>query len=241
MIINKIRWNFLNPIYLTLIIFCLIFFKTIIFVNESYSMEIGEMDERSLKSRSYVNEPDFFVSGNFSQWEGLYFGVGFRKIRLNVLNEIIVHDSDGEANGIGFNLGYFWEGQGLEFERQTSIIKHTKPLIFESQKGQLLEVIQNNFWYIRYPKINQYLYFQYGAGIQFTKIRLAGNQNKKSYNDEIAVALETGFSYYLTSNMLFLYRFALGQKIPFLSRQSENKFLNQSQIHTVYINYYFPL
>jgi len=204
-------------------------------------MEIGEMDERSLKSRSYVNEPDFFVSGNSSQWEGLYFGVGFRRIRLNVLNEIIVHDSDGEANGIGFNLGYFWEGQGLEFERQTSIIKHTKPLTFESQKGQLIEVIQNNFWYIRYPKINQYLYFQYGAGIQFTKIRLAGNQSKKSYNDEIAVALETGFSYYLTSNMLFLYRFALGQKIPFLSRQSEKKFLNQSQIHTVYINYYFPL
>ena len=85
------------------------------------------------------------------------------------------------------------------------------------------------------------MYFQYGTGIQFTKIRIARTQSNKSYNDEIAIAIETGISYYLTSNMLLLYRFALGQNIPFLSRQSENKFLNQSQIHSIYINYYFPL
>ena len=145
-----------------------------------------------------------FVSSSSSQWIGLYFGVGFRKIRLNVLDDIIVSDSDGEANGIGFNLGYFWEEQGLEFERQTSIIKHTEPLIFERQKGQLLEVIQNNFWYIRYPKINRLLYLQYGSGIQFTKIRLADIESNKSYRDEIAIGIEAGISYYITSN-IFLF------------------------------------
>ena len=104
------------------------------------------MEERSLKSRFSDQEPDFFVSSTSSQWIGLYFGVGFRKIRLNVLDNIIIHDSDGEANGIAFNLGYFWEDQGLEFERQTTIIRHTDPLIYEHQTGKLLEVIQNNFW-----------------------------------------------------------------------------------------------
>ena len=199
------------------------------------------MDKRSLKSRYSVKEPDFFTSGSSSQWIGLYFGVGFRKIRLNVLDNNIVYDSDGEANGIGVNLGYFWEEQGIEFERQTTIVKHTEQLVYESQEGNLLEVIQNNFWYIRYPKINRFLYLQYGSGIQFTKIRLAGSQSKKSYKDEIAIGLETGVSYYITSNMLLLYRFSLGQKIPFMSDQSEKKFLNQSQIHTIYLNYYFPL
>ena len=199
------------------------------------------MDDHSIKSRYSVKEPDFFVSGTSSQWVGLYFGVGFRKIRLNVLDEIIVNDSDGEANGIGVNLGYIWEEQGLEFERQTTIIKHTEPFVYETQKGKVLELIQNNFWYIRYPKINRFLYLQYGSGIQFTKIRLAGSQSKKSYKDEIAIGLETGVSYYITSNMLLLYRFSLGQKIPFMSDPSEKKFLNQSQIHTIYLNYYFTL
>ena len=241
MCINKVRCNMFKYVYLTFIFYHLIFFTIIIFAKESYSIELNKMDEHSFKSRYSVKEPDFFVSGISSQSIGLYFGVGFRKVRLNVLDDIIVYDSDGEANGIGFNLGYIWEEQGLEFERQTTIIKHTKPLIYESQKGQLIEVIQNNFWYIRYPKINRFLYFQYGSGIQFTKIRLANVQSKRSYKDEIAIGLETGISYHITSNMLLLYRFALGQQIPFMSSQSEKKFLNQSQLHTIYLNYYFPL
>jgi len=228
-------------IYLTFIFYHLIFFTKIIFAKESYSTELNKLDESSFKSRYSVKEPDFFVSGTSSQWIGLYFGVGFRNVRLNVLDDVIVHDSDGEANGIGFNLGYFWEEQALEFERQTSIIKHSEPLKYESQKGQLLEVIQNNFWYIRYPKINRFLYLQYGTGIQFTKIRLADIQSKRSYKDEIAIGIETGISYYITSNILLLYRFALGQQITFMSSQSEKKFLNQSQLHTIYLNYYFPL
>ena len=241
MFLKKIKYKIIKFKNLTFVFYHLIFFITIIFSSESYSMEFSEMKERSLKSRYSVKEPDFFSSRISSDWVGLYFGVGFRKIRLNILDDIIVNDSDGEANGIGINLGYFSNEQGLEFERQTSIIKHKEPLIYDNQKGSLLEIIQNNFWYIRYPIINRFLNLQYGAGIQFTKIRLAGIQNKKSYTDEFAFSIQTGLSYYLTSNMLLLYRFALGQQIPFLSQKTEKKFLNQSQIHTIYLNYYFPL
>ena len=144
MFLNKVRYNILNSIHLTFVIYYLTFFVTIIFTNESFSMELSEMEKRSLKSRYSVKEPDFFVSSSSSQWIGLYFGVGFRKIRLNVIDDVIVHNSDGEANGIGVNLGYFWGNQGLEFERQTSIIKHNEPLNYENQEGELLEVIQNN-------------------------------------------------------------------------------------------------
>tara|TARA_Y100001970_G_C14238201_1_gene863233 strand:+ start:2671 stop:3420 length:750 start_codon:yes stop_codon:yes gene_type:complete len=230
---NKLIFNYF-------ILYSLLFLLVIISPKKSHPSENSEMDKRSLKSRTSVKEPDFFASRTSSQWIGLYFGVGFRKIRLNVLDDIFVTDSDGEANGIGVNLGYIWEDQGLEFERQTSIIRHNKPLIYKNQQRNLLEVIQNNFWYIRYPKINRYLYLQYGTGIQFTKTRLAGLQSNSSYRNEIAIGFATGVSYYITSNMLLLYRFSLGQQIPLISNKNEKKFLNQSQIHTIYINYYFP-
>ena len=52
------------------------------------------------------------------RWQGFYFGVGFRKVGLKVADDVIISDSDGEANGIGVNLGYFWDEQVIEYERQ---------------------------------------------------------------------------------------------------------------------------
>lgn len=218
-----------------------IFFISIIFANESFSKEIKEEDDRNLIPRFAENEPEFLTSGTNSQWGGFYFGVGFRKIKLKVSDDVIVNDSDGEANGIGVNLGYIWEDQGVEFERQISIIKHTKPLTFDTHEGIQLEVIQNNLWYIRYPKINRFLYLHYGAGIQFTKTRFSGTQRQDTFKDEIAFGIEAGSSYFITSNMLIFYRYALGQQVPLFSSNSKKVFLNQSQIHTIYFNYYFPL
>ena len=211
-------------------------------INNIFAVSTNnEIDQQSFKSRFSLEEPNFSNSRTGSQWIGLYFGVGFRKVRLNVLENIMLDDSDGEANGIGVNLGYLWDEQGLEFERQTIILNHENPLSYENEESRLLELIQNNFWYIRYKKISRFFYFQYGTGVQFTKIRLAGTQSKKLYKDEIAIGIETGISYYITSNILLLYRFSLGQQIPFISKEPQKKFLNQSQIQTLYLNYYFDL
>ena len=80
--------------------------------------------------------------------------MGFRSVSLLFTDDLTISDSDGTANGIGTNLGYFWEEQAFEYERQISIIDHKEPLSYETQTGQKLEVIQNNFWYIIYPKIS---------------------------------------------------------------------------------------
>jgi len=224
------------------VIFNNLFFLTEkILAKEALPSKLNEMDKRSLKSRTAVKEPEFSDAKTSSQWFGFYFGVGFRKLRFNFSDNVIISDSDGEANGIGVNLGYLWEEQGLEFERQTSIIEHTEPFTYQNQKGQFLEVIQNNIWYIRYPKINRYMYLHYGAGVQFSKVRFARTGSAGFHKDEIALGIETGFSYFITSHMLMMYRFSLGHHLPFPASNDSNTFLKQSQIHTIFLNYYFPL
>jgi len=226
--------------------FLLALFHFIVFESESYGQEVfssefSDMDKRSLESRIVTPEPEFLVSGTPSQWIGFYFGVGFRKVRIKVSDDIIISDSESDANGIGVNLGFFWEEQAVEFERQTSIIEHTKSLNHESKTGQRLEVIQNNFWYSLYPKITRDFFLHYGIGVQFTKTRFAATGSKEPYVNEIALGIETGASYFVSSNLLFYYRFSLGQHVPFLTTSSSSPFLKQSQLHTIYLNYYFPL
>ncbi|MDP7439275.1 MAG: hypothetical protein QGI53_07515, partial [SAR324 cluster bacterium] len=181
------------------------------------------------------------VSGTSAQWIGFYFGVGFRRVKLQVADTVSISDSDGTANGIGFNLGYFWDEQVVEYERQVSIVEHSESFTYLAESGEKLEVIQNNLWYIKYPKIRRDLYLHYGTGLQFTKIGFAGTANNDSYEDEIALGIETGVSYFVTSNLLMYYRFSLGQQLPFISDSASNPFLKQSQLHTIYLNYFFPL
>ena len=173
--------------------------------------------------------------------KGFYFGVGFRNVSLQILNNVNVSDADGTANGIGTNLGYFWEEQAIEYERQISIIDHTDSLSYETQTGQKLEVIQNNFWYILYPKLSMKFYLHYGAGIQFTKTRIAGTGSKTSYEDEIAIGAETGVTYFVLSNLKLFYRFSVGRQIPYLKTSDSSAFLKQSLIHSIFLNYYIPL
>ena len=216
-------------------------FSAKIYAEESLSAETGKSDQRGFESRVAKPEPDFFFSGSSSELKGFYFGVGFRNVSLQVANDVNVSDSDGTANGIGTNLGYFWEEQALEYERQISIIDHTDSLSYETQTGQKLEVIQNNFWYILYPKISMKFYLHYGAGIQFTKTRIAATGSNTSYEDEIAIGAETGVTYFVMSNLKLFYRFSVGRQIPFLKTSDSSAFLKQSQLHTIFLNYYIPL
>jgi len=220
---------------------CFVFFAGEIHSQEQLPLEQSDMEERSLEERTATKEPKFFDSKTSAQWIGLYFGVGFRKVKLQVADAVTISDSDGEANGIGFNLGYFWDEQVVEYERQISIVEHSESFTYLAESGEKLEVIQNNLWYIQYPKINRDLYLHYGTGLQFTKTRFAGTDSNDAYEDEIALAIETGVSYFVTSNLLIYYRFSLGQQLPFLSDSASNPFLKQSQLHTIYLNYFFPL
>ncbi len=154
---------------------------------------------------------------------------------------MIISDSDGEANGIGINLGYFWDEKVIEYERQISIVEVSKTIFHDGKSGQRLEIIQNNFWYSQYPKISRDFYLHYGAGVQFTKTRFAAIGSNKSFEDEIALGVETGASYFVTSNFLLYYRNSFGQQIPFLSATNSSPFLKQSQLNTFYLNYFFPL
>ena len=216
-------------------------FSTKIFSEESSSTVTGKTGQDGFESRVAKPEPDFFFSGSSSELKGFYFGVGFRSVSLLVTDDVTTSDSDGTANGIGTNLGYFWEEQALEYERQISIIDHKEPLSYETQTGQKLEVIQNNFWYIIYPKISMKFYLHYGAGIQFTRTRFAATDIIKSYEDEIAMGAETGLSYFLMSNLKLSYRFSVGRQIPFLKTSGSSTFLKQSLLHTIFLNYYIPL
>ena len=216
-------------------------FSAKIYAEESLSAEIGKSDQRGFESRVAKPEPDFFFSGSSSELKGFYFGVGFRNVSLQIPNNVNVSDADGTANGIGTNLGYFWEEQAIEYERQISIIDHTDSLSYETQTGQKLEVIQNNFWYILYPKISMKFYLHYGAGIQFTKTRIAATGRNTSYEDEIAIGAETGVTYFVLSNLKLFYRFSVGRQIPFLKTSDSSAFLKQSLIHTIFLNYYIPL
>ena len=218
-----------------------VFFAGGIQAQEQLPLEQSDMEVRSLEERTATQEPDFFVSGTSAQWIGFYFGVGFRRVKLQVADTVSISDSDGTANGIGFNLGYFWDEQVVEYERQVSIVEHSESFTYLEESGEKLEVIQNNLWYVQYPKIRRDLYLHYGTGLQFTKIRFAGTANNDSYEDEIALGIETGVSYFVTSNLLIYYRFSLGQQLAYLSDSASNPFLKQSQLHTIYLNYFFTL
>ncbi|MBC8257780.1 MAG: hypothetical protein H8E38_02090 [SAR324 cluster bacterium] len=220
---------------------CCMILAGVSYAQESSSKDFKVKGKQSYESREATPEPDFFVTGTTARSQGFYFGVGFRRVRLTVADDVLILNSDGTANGVGFNLTYLWEEQMVEFERQVTIVEHSKSLTHQGKTGQRLEVVQNNLWYSLSPKINRDFYLHYGGGVQFSKIRFAATGNDETFVDETALALEAGASYFLTSNFLLFYRFSAGQQVPFLSASGSNGFLKQSQLHTIYLSYFFPL
>ena len=238
---QKIYYYKIKCIYILLVLVISFYFSSNIYAEESISTETGESDQHGFKSRVAKPELDFFFSASSSELKGFYFGVGFRNVSLQIPNNVNVSDADGTANGIGTNLGYFWDELAIEYERQISIIDYTDSISYETQTSQKLEVIQNNFWYLLYPKLKMKYYLHYGAGIQFTKTRFASTESNTSYEDEIAIGAETGVSYFVMSNLKLFYRFSVGRHIPFLKTSDSNAFLKQSLLHTIFLNYYIPL
>jgi len=118
-----------------LILCCLIFFAVEIHAQEQLPLEQSEMEERSLEARTATQEPDFFVSGTSAQGIGFYFGVGFRRVKLQVADTVSISDSDGTANGIGFNLGYFWDEQVVEYESKFRLL-NTRNLLLIKQNPE---------------------------------------------------------------------------------------------------------
>ncbi len=196
---SKVDWL----ISFLIIFYFLIFFIERISLQAKTFPENEEIKSTIFESRNATREPDFFISGESTQLLGFYFGVGFRRVKLILLDELTITDSDGTANGIAVNLGYFWNEQVIEYERQVSIMKHTKTFSYQGDEGDKIELIQNNFWYMKYPKIKRDLYFHYGTGLQFNKMRFTGIENRDSYEDEISLGIEAGFSYFVTPKYLF--------------------------------------
>ncbi|GIT09539.1 MAG: hypothetical protein CM1200mP30_31690 [Pseudomonadota bacterium] len=97
---NNYIWFFL----MLTVSFC---FSTKIHAEDNFSAETGKSDPPGFETRIATPEPDFFFSGSSSETKRFYFGVGFRNVKLQVANDVIISDSDGEANGIGNNLGFF--------------------------------------------------------------------------------------------------------------------------------------
>ena len=114
--------NFKNTAFHKSVLFLFILCSFIIFAGDLnaqkfLSLEQSEMEERSLEERTATKEPKFFDSRTSAQWNGLYFGVGFRKVKLQVADAVTISDSDGEANGLGLYLGYFLDEPVFEYER----------------------------------------------------------------------------------------------------------------------------
>lgn len=198
---------------------------------------IEDMDSRSQKFRAATPEPAIFTTGSHAQWMGLYFGAGFRQVEFTFQSNRKVEDKDGTANGIGFNLGYFFEEQAYEFSRQVSLIDLNTPLVYEGRSWEQVEVQQNNFSFLGFPKITSKLYAHYGAGIQFAQIRPSRSE---SFIDETGVLFSVGGSFFVTPSLMLLYRLSHSFFLP-INKNRDDALLSESQLQTLFLEYYFPL
>lgn len=155
------------------------------------------MESRSLDSQGVLTVPDpkFIYDGNSTWKQGVYFGVGFRQVQLEVRSRKVINpgaedeflgkrgrrsfvDTDGTVNGIAFNLGYLSEVIGYEYDRNVTILDLRRTLEFQNKtRFNFLQVIQNNFWVLFPYRIARDFYFQAGLGVQSAEIQLIQKQN----------------------------------------------------------------
>ncbi len=213
---------------------------THIFAQETPSFVPGKIDREMLQIRKSVPEPDFLTSGSSVKWAGVYFGVGFRRVYLTLGNGISLTENDPAFNGVGFNLGLFWNEQTLEYERQVSIVDSQDKFSFKGDRGSRLEVIQNTLAYTLFPRVLKDLYLHYGAGLQATQTRFAATETGLSYIGESAVALLAGAVYFITPNLMLMYRHSRSANLA-LNRTGQTPFLKETRLHSLFLDYYFPL
>lgn len=213
------------------------------------------MEERSLENRGVMKIPDpqFIREGSSARTQGVYFGVGFEQVRLDFRHSQTIISNDGATNGVAFNLGYFTEKQVFEYARHVTILDLGRVFVFEDQNFNFVELIQSNWWYFRGVRFTIDGYAHYGLGLQNTEARLILKASQTSQGD--APTLETtselyrenslliggGGSYFFTPNFFIQYRFTYGSYSPLFTGANANNALHSTQIHTLFLQYYFPL
>ncbi|MBF0277980.1 MAG: hypothetical protein HQM13_09325 [SAR324 cluster bacterium] len=222
--------------------------------NEASSQK--SMRERSLEAQGVVAVPDpnFISEGSSARIQGVYFGVGFRQLRLDFRSGRSTVNNDGAINGVVFNLGHFTEARVWEYSRHVTILDLGENLEFKDRQFNFLEVIQNNLWYLRSIKMLKDLYLNYGLGVQTSEIRLIlkapndslettapAQEDSTELRREDSLVWGGGASFFITPDFFIQYRFTQANYSPLLTGPSVDNSLHATQIHTLFLQYYFSL
>lgn len=200
-----------------------------------------EMLDRSNLPRIFEPESELFSNTYRSRGVGINFGVGFRRLDFTLNDGQTRTYADGTANGIAFHLGYLEPERALEYERQVSPISTNKPIEYEGSRYSTLEIIQNNAWYWWVNPFSSRWWWNYGSGLQFAQIRPIAEDQSKTYVDESSVLLGAGMGWFVVPSLLLSYRFALSFHLSELGLSTHDPLLTRSQVHTIYLDYFFPL
>ena len=193
-----------------------------------------------VETRRAYREPSFLKQGSGLRWQGIFFGVGFRHLRFTPGNGTEVASNQPDLNGIGFQIGLLQEELAYEYERQVSIIDSEKNLSFQNESGSRFESIQNTFSFSWYPRLMRDLHAHFGAGLQGSRTRFVGSGSSSGIHSETAIQLNLGGVYFATENLMLSLRISQSLHLP-LSRSESSPMLKNSQIRTLFLNYYYPL
>jgi hypothetical protein len=200
-----------------------------------------QMFERSVESRVRVPEPEIFSPSYRPRTLGVYFGVGFRSLDFTLADGQNRTFSDGTSNGVAFHLGYLQRGQAFEFERQISLVGLSKPVAYKSKEFDALEVVQNRLWYWWVERLSPDWLAFYGSGLEFAQMRPSSADTELAYVDETSAIFGGGISVFAVPSLLLGYRFATGFHLSTLGLSTHEPLLIRSQIHSFYLDYFFPL
>jgi len=128
----------------------------------------------------------------------------------------------------------------------------SETLDFKDRPFNFLEVIQNNLWYFRSVKLFKDLYLNYGLGAQTSEVRLILKAPDSSTEDTVSESEDStelrredslvwggGGAYFITPDFFIQYRFNQGNYSPLLTGPNVDNSLHATQVHTLFLQYYF--
>ncbi len=195
------------------------------------------MAERSLEFRKPTKPPSFLNEGRPVPWIGIYFGVGLRDVGFTLEGQPEVRSREGLSNGAGFDLGFFWDRQSIEYTRHLSFVELQAPTELQDSTGSQLEVEQHTIWWSAFPLRWKDWHFMGSAGPQFSRVRLA--DTAQGYLNEASLAVGAGVAYFPSRSLMLMYRASYAQRL--LGMSDSRPALARSQLHALFINYYFSL
>ena len=210
-----------------------------VFGNEKQEVNVPDIFERSLESKVLTPEPGFLNKKTPSRWRGMYFGVGFRHVNMDVY-DLEILNTDAESNGVAYNLGILSQERAFEYSRHVSIIDGTGQTFGEDPFDRI-EVIQNNFWFLLSPRLSRNAYLNYGFGIQFAQVRSMLIDGADTLEKESSIVAGLGGTYFLTNHLLFHYRYSHSINSNAILESNNKSVMPRTQLHTLFWEYYFPL